>query len=269
MEWISSWIQGIIIAVIIGTIIEMILPEGNSKKYIKVVIGIYILCSIISPVITKITKKEIQLSNILNLEEYIETSNSKTYENLNNNQDNQIRTIYEEQLKQDMKEKIASKGYEVLNIYLSIANDKQYTIEIVEINVRKRNENLNEENVEKSNIGNSEGSNKNDKASSNEKNAEKSNINGGKNDKELVEKIEDVEIKVETENSKDNSNVQKSNSSTQQNQNNRNDSHENANNENASQENVNNESISKKEKDELKEYLSSIYAIKKENININ
>ncbi len=198
----------------------MILPEGNSKKYIKVVIGIYILCSIISPVITKITKKEIQLSNILNLEEYIETSNSKTYENLNNNQDTQIRSIYEEQLKQDMKEKIASKGYEVLNIYLSIANDKQYTIERVELNVRKQNKNLNEENIENSNRENSEGSNK--------------------NDKELVEKIEDVEIKVQNENSK-----------------------------NDSQENINNESINKKEKDELKEYLSSIYAIKKENININ
>ena len=227
----------------------MILPEGNSKKYIKVVIGIYILCSIISPVITKITKKEIQLSNILNLEEYIETSNSKTYENLNNNQDNQIRNIYEEQLKQDMKEKIASKGYEVLNIYLSIANDKQYTIERVELNVRKQNENSNEEDIEQSNRENSEGSNK--------------------NDKELVEKIEDVEIKVENENSKYNSNVQKSNSSTQQNQNNRNDSQENANNRNNLPENINNESISKKEKDELKEYLSSIYAIKKENININ
>ena len=43
MEWISDWVQGIIVAVIIVTIIEMILPNGNSKKYIKVVIGIYII----------------------------------------------------------------------------------------------------------------------------------------------------------------------------------------------------------------------------------
>ena len=38
MQWISNWIQGIIIAVVISSIIEMILPNGNSKKYIKVVI---------------------------------------------------------------------------------------------------------------------------------------------------------------------------------------------------------------------------------------
>ena len=38
MEWFSKWAEGIIIAVIVSTIIEMILPEGNSKKYIKVII---------------------------------------------------------------------------------------------------------------------------------------------------------------------------------------------------------------------------------------
>ena len=51
ISWISSWAQGIIMAVIIGAIIEMILPEGNSKKYVKIVIGVYILFTIISPVI--------------------------------------------------------------------------------------------------------------------------------------------------------------------------------------------------------------------------
>lgn len=38
ISWISSWAQGIVVSVIIGTIIEMILPEGSSKKYIKIVI---------------------------------------------------------------------------------------------------------------------------------------------------------------------------------------------------------------------------------------
>ena len=37
---ISSWAEQVIIAMIIATIIEMILPKGNSKKYIKMVIGI-------------------------------------------------------------------------------------------------------------------------------------------------------------------------------------------------------------------------------------
>lgn len=37
MSSIKSWSENIIIVVIIAIIIEMILPEGNSKKYVKVV----------------------------------------------------------------------------------------------------------------------------------------------------------------------------------------------------------------------------------------
>ena len=52
VSFISSWVQGIIIAVIISTIIEMILPDGNIKKYVRTVIGTFIVFVIISPIIT-------------------------------------------------------------------------------------------------------------------------------------------------------------------------------------------------------------------------
>lgn len=51
----STWAKSIILAVIVSTIIQMILPEGNNKKYIKTVIGLYILFTIISPIISKIS----------------------------------------------------------------------------------------------------------------------------------------------------------------------------------------------------------------------
>ena len=94
MGWVSNWIQGIIIAVVISTIVEMILPEGNSKKYIKVVIGVYILFSIVSPVISKVTGNSFQVSDILNIDEYIEASSSNTYQNLEQSQEQQIKEIY-------------------------------------------------------------------------------------------------------------------------------------------------------------------------------
>ena len=49
IEFLSKWIEGIAIAVIIASIFEMILPNGNIKKYVKVILGIYIVFSIISP----------------------------------------------------------------------------------------------------------------------------------------------------------------------------------------------------------------------------
>ena len=70
MEFISSWVQGIIVAVVIGSIIEMILPEGNSKKYIKIVIGVYVIFNIVAPIINKFTGNELDFTSIIDLNKY-------------------------------------------------------------------------------------------------------------------------------------------------------------------------------------------------------
>lgn len=145
MNWISGWIQGIIIAVIIGTIIEMLLPDGNCKKYVKVVIGVYILFSIVSPVITKFTGNEFRVSDIYDINTYIEVSAKSSQENIENNQQNQIKQVYITNLKNDMKQKIQEKGYSVKSLTLEISNDGQYTLKKIFAQVSKRK---NEENNE-------------------------------------------------------------------------------------------------------------------------
>lgn len=145
MNWISGWIQGIIIAVIIGTIIEMLLPEGNCKKYVKVVIGVYILFSIVSPVITKVTGNEFRVSDIYDINTYIEVSAKSSQENIENSQQNQIKQVYITNLKNDMKQKIQEKGYSIKSLTLEISNDEQYTLKKIFAQVSKRK---NEENNE-------------------------------------------------------------------------------------------------------------------------
>lgn len=145
MNWISGWIQGIIIAVIIGTIIEMLLPDGNCKKYVKVVIGVYILFSIVSPVITKFTGNEFRVSDIYDINTYIEVSAKSSQENIENSQQNQIKQVYITNLKNDMKQKIQEKGYCVKSLTLEISNDEQYTLKKIFAQVSKRK---NEENNE-------------------------------------------------------------------------------------------------------------------------
>lgn len=145
MNWISGWIQGIIIAVIIGTIIEMFLPDGNCKKYVKVVIGVYILFSIVSPVITKVTGNEFRVSDIYDINTYIEVSTKSSQENIENSQQNQIKQVYITNLKNDMKQKIQEKGYSVKSLTLEISNDEQYTLKKIFAQVTKRK---NEENNE-------------------------------------------------------------------------------------------------------------------------
>lgn len=125
--FLSTWAEQIIVAVIIASIIEMILPSGNNKKYIKAVIGVYILFTIISPILGKITN--IDLDNI-DYEKYfkdLDTSQTVS-QSLTKNNDKSIEEIYENNIKQDMKAKLKEQGYIVENIDLNIEfkNESNY-----------------------------------------------------------------------------------------------------------------------------------------------
>lgn len=54
ISFFRAWCEGIIIVVVISIIIESILPEGNIKKYVKVIISIYIVFTILNPILGKI-----------------------------------------------------------------------------------------------------------------------------------------------------------------------------------------------------------------------
>lgn len=182
----------------------MLLPNGNSKKYIKVVIGVYIVFSIVSPVISKFTGSELKLDSIIDINKYedkiasyeIETKN---LENINNSN---IKEVYILNLKKDIKAKIEDKGYIVNSIKIEIENTDEYKVKNINITLSKR-ENKKEETEEK-------------------------NIN----------EIEKVNIEVKIENS-------------------------------TTEESTQMIRLTKKEINEIKDYISSVYEIDKKDININ
>lgn len=151
MDFITSWVQGIIIAVIIGSIIEMLLPNGNSKKYIKVVIGVYIVFSIVSPIISKFTGSELKLESIIDINKYEEKIASYEIDtkNLENTNKYNIKEVYILNLKKDIKAKIEDKGYIVNSIQIEIENTDEYKVKNINMTLSKR-ENKKEETEEKS-----------------------------------------------------------------------------------------------------------------------
>ena len=122
-------------AIIIGTVIEMILPEGNCKKYIKVVIGIYIVFTIVSPVITKCTGENISVSEELELDKYVQEAESSvaTGNAINADNQNNIMSMYISGLKEDIAAKLKTKEYEVSNIEVEIADTENYTINSISL----------------------------------------------------------------------------------------------------------------------------------------
>lgn len=124
---ISIWAKGIVIAVIIGTIIEMILPDNKNKKYIKVVIGIYVLFSIISPVVGKsFNLEEADLEKYLFLNETLETNGAKS-----NSNDESLDRIFQENMVKQIKRDLNNNGYDSNNI--KIKTDDKYNITSIDI----------------------------------------------------------------------------------------------------------------------------------------
>ena len=105
----SSWAEQIVLAVIIATIIEMILPQNKNKKYIQMVIGIYILFNIISPIIKN---KEIFLIENYNIENYTTVESKEILDQTS--MDKRLEKIYLEELKNTVITKFEEEEFTVI-----------------------------------------------------------------------------------------------------------------------------------------------------------
>lgn len=107
INFISSWAEQVVLAVIIATIIELVLPNSKNKKYVQMVIGIYVLFNIISPVIKN---KEIFSFEEINLESY---ANNTVSEVDQTSMDQRLEKIYLEELEYDIKSRFETKNIEI------------------------------------------------------------------------------------------------------------------------------------------------------------
>ena len=148
----SSWAKGIVVAVVISTIIELVLPSGSQKKYIKVVLGVFILFTIISPIIDKVSNNKLDVNQIFNTkagEDKIEKVEETIAKKLESSNSRSIKDIYVSNLENDIKIKLNEKGYEVNSIYIRVKDDENYTIESVELSIKKNKEENKNTNIEK------------------------------------------------------------------------------------------------------------------------
>ena len=147
IEFLSTWAKNIGLAIIVISILEMLLPNNKTKKYVRMVFGMYIIFNIISPFINN---KDILDVSSFDLEQYANyTSNQTSGEQTS--MDNRIEEIYIEELEKDITKKVEDLGYQVVtcNVYatLSSENEESY-IEQITLTVEKGEEQSTEENSE-------------------------------------------------------------------------------------------------------------------------
>ena len=107
ISFLSSWAEQVILAVIIATILEFILPNSKNKKYVQMVIGVYVLFNIISPIIKN--KEKLVFSEI-DLDKYITTSTKVEQSSM----DARLEKIYLDELENNIKSKFKNAGIEII-----------------------------------------------------------------------------------------------------------------------------------------------------------
>lgn len=100
---IKTWCEGIIVSVILCIIIESLIPDGNNKKYIKVVIGIYIMYVSLNPLL-KFINQDFSFDMF---EEYAKTEAVSALPT------NDIKRIYISGIEQNIKNEIEEMGYKI------------------------------------------------------------------------------------------------------------------------------------------------------------
>ena len=132
IEFLSNWAKSLGLAIIVISILEMLLPNNKTKKYVRMVFGIYIIFNIISPFVKN---KDILDVSSYDLNEYIGDYTTNQTNEEQNSVNNQIEEIYITELEKDITEKIEDLGYQVVtcNVYatLSSKNEENYIEEIV------------------------------------------------------------------------------------------------------------------------------------------
>lgn len=146
IEFLSGWAKNLGVVIVIASIFEMILPNNKTKKYIRVVLGIFVMFNIISPFI----KNKDKLSSVsIDLENYTTEQNVTVDQT---SMDKRIQDLYEKELEKDIKNKIEEQGYKVASCKVNAtilenenSNSEENTIQKIKLKIEKK------EDIEKSN----------------------------------------------------------------------------------------------------------------------
>lgn len=132
INFLSSWAEQVILAVIIATILELILPNSKNKKYVQMVIGVYVLFNIISPIIKN--KEKLVFSEI-DLDKYITTSTKVEQSSM----DARLEKIYLDELENNIKSKFKNAGIEIIKCTIDAELDttkKNVGIHSIDVKVK-------------------------------------------------------------------------------------------------------------------------------------
>lgn len=150
INFLSSWVKNLCLALIVVSILEMLLPNNKTKKYVKMVMGLYILFSIIEPFIENSNELKFNVEDLYN-QYSVETLAES--ENVNQkSMDSRLDELYKQKLENDIVQKLDEEGYVVEDCDVKAHISSNDTgIELITIKIKKKKDNSNENDENQSN----------------------------------------------------------------------------------------------------------------------
>lgn len=117
ISFISSWIKDIVVLFTLISIAELVMPKGNMKKYIELVIGILIIFTIISP-FARIMKYDFELENSIYNYTKKQEEEIQNEDNFYDSQGDQVKSLVIEKIKGEILNILETQDieYDVLDI---------------------------------------------------------------------------------------------------------------------------------------------------------
>ena len=148
VDFIRTWIIDIVNMFIFISIIELVLPNGNMKKYINMIVGLLIIFTIINPFI--------KLFNIdLNLDKAVFNQISQQDIAINENkefllnQEKQVAMLYEEKIRREIIELVeVNTTFKIseMNIDINTDEDNYGNIALLELVIEEKQEIIEDKN---------------------------------------------------------------------------------------------------------------------------
>lgn len=157
MEWLASWLKSIILIIMLATFVDILLPNQTMQRYVKTVMSLFILLTLLQPVLT-LFQKNASIDRMLSEANAMFTGASvpvlgvlqggsadmqtvgsieRQAEQLKQRQEQQSQRLVQQQVSDLMKRSIEqTTGVKVTSLQVEVTNDKQGQAQIHKVFVQ-------------------------------------------------------------------------------------------------------------------------------------
>ncbi len=133
IELLKDWVRNLITIVIFANILEMLLPDSAMRKYVKVVMGFFILLTLLNPLLNIL---DVNLTVFSVFDDYSDRRQQQIIHNSGKSLEQQNHQLalqtYQKQLEQQIKALILTQP-EIEDVQVRVKADQQGKIETVDL----------------------------------------------------------------------------------------------------------------------------------------